>query len=433
MLVLDTASANFEKEFAPLENRFDAGASDKKISATVQDILAMVRKDGDDALFRLTKKYDGIGLSPNTVAISQAEMKKAGKEISPKLKSAINTAHKNITEFHKKQVEKSWTMKTGKSGKSKIGQIVTPIRRAGLYVPGGTASYPSSVLMNAIPANVAGVKEIVICSPTPNDRVEPALLYAASLCGVKEFYRVGGAQAVGALAFGTETIKKVDKITGPGNAWVAEAKRQVFGQVDIDMIAGPSEVCIVADNDADPEWVAADILSQAEHDELAWTFLISPSKELIQNVVIEISMQVESLERRDIASKSYANRFFAIKTKSIRESIKLANRLAIEHLELAFKGADKMVKDVRDAGAIFVGNYSPEVLGDYIAGPNHVLPTSGSARFFSPLGVYDFQKRSSLIHYTKNDFLDVAEKVALIAESEGLTAHAKSARIRIKE
>ena len=432
MLVLDTASANFEEEFAPLENRFDAGALDKKISSTVQDILAMVRKDGDDALFKLTKKYDSISLSPSTIAISQAEMKKAGKEISPKLKSAINTAHKNITEFHKKQVEKSWTMKTGKSGKSKIGQIVTPIRRAGLYVPGGTASYPSSVLMNAIPANVAGVKEIVICSPTPNDRVEPALLYAASLCGVKEFYRVGGAQAVGALAFGTETIKKVDKITGPGNAWVAEAKRQVFGQVDIDMIAGPSEVCIVADNDADPEWVAADILSQAEHDELAWTFLISPSKELIQNVVIEISMQVESLERRDIASKSFANRFFAIKTKSIPESIKLANRLAIEHLELAFKGADKMVKDIRNAGAIFVGNYSPEVLGDYFAGPNHVLPTSGSARFFSPLGVYDFQKRSSLINYTKNDFLDVAEKVALIAESEGLTGHAKSARIRIK-
>ena len=432
MKILDTASPNFETEFAPLENRFNAGQPDKNISAVVGEILGEVRSGGDAALFGLTKKFDGIDLTPKTAAITPSEMKKGGKEIPPKLKSAINTAHKNITAFHKKQVEKSWTIKTGPSGKSKIGQVVSPIRRAGLYVPGGTAPYPSSVLMNAIPAKVAGVKEIVICSPTPNGRVEPALLYAASLCGIKEFYRVGGAQAVGALAFGTETISKVDKITGPGNAYVAEAKRQVFGEVDIDMIAGPSEVCVVADNSADPAWVAADILSQAEHDELSWTFLVTPSEKLIRSVIDEISAQVKDLKRKDIASKSLMNRFFAVRTKSIREGIKIANRLAIEHLELAFKGADGMVKDVRDAGAIFVGNYSPEVLGDYFAGPNHVLPTSGSARFFSPLGVYDFQKRSSLISYTKGDFLSVSEKIALIAESEGLTAHARSARIRKK-
>ncbi len=427
MKTLDTKSKDFRKSFAPVLNR-TTGSSGRVTAKTVADIVAKVRKNGDKALFAYTKKFDKVSFTPRTIRVSPARMKTAEKDIPPKLKSAIKTALANIKRFHKMQVEKGFTIKTGKS--SKVGQKVTPLKRVGLYVPGGSASYPSSVLMNAIPAIVAGVKDIVICSPAPNGITNPAVIYAAALCGITEFYKVGGAQAIAAMAYGTKTIKQVDKITGPGNAYVAEAKRQVFGQVDIDMIAGPSELLVIADSSANPAWAAADLLAQAEHDILAWPILLATSTSFIKKTVAELLRQVEQLDRKNIAKKCLAKRFYAVKTASINEAISLANEVAIEHLELAFNGAEKAVNKITNAGAIFVGHYSAEVLGDYIAGPNHVLPTSGSARFFSPLGVYDFVKRTSIINYSKADFAKLAEKTAVFADSEGLDGHARASRIR---
>jgi len=438
MKVLDTRSRNFTKSFAPLEERFST--QDAGIAKKVERIVRDVRKNGDRALFAWTKKLDGIALNKKTARVSAKRLENAGKKLPTELKAAIRTAFNNIKKFHARQVEKSWSIKTG--GRA-VGQQIRPIKRVGLYVPGGTASYPSSVLMNALPAKVAGVKELVICSPAPacaakaplrRDKpggyTNDAVLYAARLCGVKEFYRVGGAQAVAAMAYGTDTIKKVSKIVGPGNAYVAQAKRSVFGKVDIDMIAGPSEICIVADSTANPAWCAADILSQAEHDERAWAFLITPSNGLINKVAKEVMRQVKSLPRKDIAKKCLAKHYYAVKTRSVSEAIALANRIAPEHLQLVLKNSAARVKEIQNAGAVFVGSYTPEVLGDYLAGPNHVLPTSGSARFFSPLGVYDFIKRTSVINYSKKDFMRVADKCAVFAESEGLTAHARAAKIR---
>ena len=427
MKLLNTRSNDFLKSFAPLEERYLAQNS--AIEKTVDKIVRDVRKNGDRALFAWTKKLDGIALNKKTASVTAARMRNAEKKLPPKLKAAIKTAFNNIKTFHKRQVEKSWSVKRGGST---VGQQIRPIERVGLYVPGGTASYPSSVLMNALPAIVAGVKQLVVCSPTPGGKISDAILYAAHLCGVTEFYRVGGAQAIAAMAYGTNTIKKVSKIVGPGNAYVAQAKRSVFGKVDIDMIAGPSEICIVADSSANPAWCAADILSQAEHDERAWAFLITPSTGLINKIAKEIEKQVESLPRKKIAKKSLAKNYYAIKTRSVNEAITLANAIAPEHLQLALKNPGTRVKEIQNAGAIFVGHYTPEVLGDYLAGPNHVLPTSGSARFFSPLGVYDFIKRSSVINYSKKDFLRVADKCAIFAEAEGLTAHARAATIRVR-
>ena len=426
MKILNTRSTDFSKSFAVLEERYLT--QETSVEKTVDKIVSDVRKNGDRALFAWTKKLDGIALNKKTASISAERMRNAEKKLPAKLKSAIRTAFNNIKTFHKRQVEKSWSIKRGSST---VGQQIRPIERVGLYVPGGTASYPSSVLMNAIPAKVAGVKEIVVCSPAPGGKTGDAILYAAHLCGVTEFYRVGGAQAVAAMAYGTRTIKKVSKIVGPGNAYVALAKRTVFGKVDIDMIAGPSEICIVADSSANPAWCAADILSQAEHDEQAWAFLVTPSSGLINKVAKEIERQIKSLPRKDIAKKCLAKHFYAVKTRSISEAVSLANRIAPEHLQLVFKNSASRVKDIHNAGAIFVGHYTPEVLGDYLAGPNHVLPTAGSARFFSPLGVYDFIKRTSVINYSKKDFLRVANKCAIFAESEGLTAHARAAKIRL--
>ncbi len=426
---MNTRQRGFDKKIQPLVNRFET-SSDATIRNVVARILKDVQINGDDALFKYTKKFDRLDLTSKNVRLTEKHFKNASEEVSPRLKSAIKTAYKNIKSFHKEQVEKSWFVK---KGSSRLGQMIRPLERVGLYVPGGTASYPSSVLMNAIPALVAGVKEIIICSPAPGGVINSAVLYAASLCGVKEFYAVGGAQAVAAMAFGTKSIKRVDKIVGPGNVYVAEAKRAVFGRVDIDMTAGPSEICIIADSGAKAAWCAADILSQAEHDEMAWLVLLTTSARLIEETKKEIDKQLSFLPRADIARKCIKNRFYAIECRSIGEAIKLANAIAPEHLELVFKNAASKLNVIENAGAIFVGHYSPEALGDYMAGPNHVLPTSGSARFFSPLGVYDFQKRLSVIQYSKKDFLQVAQKVALFAEAEGLDAHAAAARIRISD
>ena len=427
MKILNTRSKGFLKSFAPLEERYLT--QDSAVGKIVDKIVRDVRKNGDRALFAWTKKLDGIALNKQTASVSAARMRNAEKKLPAKLKAAIKTAFNNIKTFHTRQVEKSWSIK---KGGSILGQQIRPIERVGLYVPGGTASYPSSVLMNALPAKVAGVKELVICSPSPAGKISDAVLYAAHLCGVTEFYRVGGAQAVAAMAYGTKTIKKVSKIVGPGNAYVAQAKRTLFGKVDIDMIAGPSEICIVADFSANPAWCAADILSQAEHDEQAWAFLITPSNGLINKVAKEVDRQVKELPRKKIAKKCLAKNFYAIKTRSVNEAITLANAIAPEHLQLALQNSAARVKEIQNAGAIFVGHYTPEVLGDYLAGPNHVLPTSGSARFFSPLGVYDFIKRTSVINYSKKDFMRVADKCAIFAEAEGLTAHARAATIRVR-
>ncbi|MBI5638085.1 MAG: histidinol dehydrogenase [Nitrospinae bacterium] len=426
MIKLDTRAKDFAKKFTRLTGRFRE--SDPAIVKAAAAIVDDVRKNGDRALFAYTKKFDRLALTPKTVKVPAAAFKKAEKEISHGLKEAIYLAASNIVHFHDLQKEESWAAKTGSS---RIGQLIRPLRRVGLYVPGGKASYPSSVLMNAIPALVAGVEEIVICSPAPDGQINPAVLFAADICGVREFYTVGGAQAVAAMAFGTKTIKRVDKIVGPGNAFVAEAKRLVFGHVDIDMIAGPSEICIVADDTADPAWCAADILSQAEHDELAWPVFVSPSAKMCAAVDTEVARQAELLPRKDIAKKCLKGRFHIIKTRSLDEALSLANDVAAEHLQLAFDGAAEHLHSIRNAGAVFVGHYTPEVLGDYMAGPNHVLPTAGSARFFSPLGVYDFFKRSSLIEYSEKDFSAVGEMVALFADAEGLSAHARAARIRL--
>jgi histidinol dehydrogenase len=428
VIFLVSSKKGFAAKFSALAER--TNSSNPEIASVAGRIVEDVRKNGDKALFGWTFKLDKMRLSTKTARVTKDEFKKAGDKLSSYLKKAITDSFINVVNFHSNQIEQGWTVKTGTS---RVGQLIRPLKRVGLYVPGGKAAYPSSVIMNAVPALVAGVEEIAICSPAPGGVMNPAVLYAAELCGVKEFYKVGGAQAVSAMAYGTKTIKKVDKITGPGNAYVAEAKRMVFGKVDIDMIAGPSEICVVADDTANPAWCAADILSQAEHDELALPVFISHSQKACEAVVREVTLQVERLKRREIAKKCLKNRFHIITTKNIGESLRLANDLAPEHLQLVFKGAAKKLDEVRNAGAVFIGDYSPEALGDYMAGPNHVLPTSGSARFSSPLGVYDFIKRTSLIDYSRQDFLKVAEDVATFAEAEGLTAHAESARIRTRK
>jgi len=426
MITLDARARDFSKKLARLEDRF--AASDPRIARDAAAIVEDIRRYGDKALFQWTEKLDGQKLTPKTARVAKGRFRQAAKHISPALKEAMVASFVNIVEFHSHQCEQSWVLK---NGGTRVGQIIRPLQRVGLYVPGGKAAYPSSVLMNAVPAIVAGVEEIVICSPAPKGQINPAVLFAADLCGIAEFYQVGGAQAVAAMAYGTKTIKKVDKIVGPGNAYVAEAKRLVFGAVDIDMIAGPSEICIVADDTANPAWCAADILSQAEHDELALPVFISHSAKLCAAVAKETERQVKTLERRAIAEKCLEDRFHIIRSRNLVESLNIANALAMEHLELAFKDASKRLDDVQNAGAVFVGHYTPEVLGDYLAGPNHVLPTSGAARFSSPLGVYDFIKRSSLIEYSKAAFAKVGEKAAVFARAEGLTAHAKAATIRL--
>lgn len=427
MITLDSRQKDFQKKFLRLVER--ATEADPRIARTAAGIVADVKKNGDEALFKWTRRLDDLRLTKKTVRAGRAEFREAAKAVGPELKTALTAAFISVVEFHAHQIERSWLVK---SGKTRVGQLIRPLRRVGLYVPGGKAAYPSSVIMNAVPAMVAGVEEIVVCSPAPGGAVNPAVLFAADMCGVSEFYKVGGAQAVAAMAYGTESVGKVDKITGPGNAYVAEAKRMVFGSVGIDMIAGPSEICVIADDSANPAWCAADLLSQAEHDELALPIFISPSKRMCEAVVGEMEKQAALLDRRKIAEKCMKNRLHVIRARNIGEAMRMADELAPEHLQLVFKGASKRLDEIQNAGAVFVGNWSPEALGDYLAGPNHVLPTSGSARFSSPLGVYDFIKRSSVIEYSKSDFMKVAKSVSALASAEGLTAHANSAAMRLK-
>lgn len=402
-----------------------------ELEARTAEIVQAVRTRGDAALIELAAKFDQVDLNPGSLRVTEAEISTAYGLVKPDFLAALKRAKASIENFHRKQLRQSW-LEPDEAG-SILGQLVRPLERVGIYVPGGTAAYPSSVLMNAVPATVAGVKEIVMVTPVKEGgQVTPEVLVAASEAGVSEIYKVGGAQAIAALAYGTETIKKVDKITGPGNIYVTLAKKAVYGQVDIDMLAGPSEILVVADSAADPAYIAADLLSQAEHDVLASAILITDSQELLDKVLPEIEAQLQRLPRRAIASKSLLDYGAAILVKSPQEGIALANRFAPEHLELMLENPFEYLGLVKNAGAVFLGKYSPEPLGDYFAGPNHVLPTGGTARFYSPLNIDTFTKKMSVISYSGAGLQKVAADVIVLAETEGLGAHAAAIRLRTK-
>ncbi len=396
----------------------------------VAEIVADVRRNGDAALYAYCEKFDKAKLS--SLQVSKAEIEEAVASVEPEFMEILRKAAENIRAFHSRQVRNSFVI--SEENGVVVGQKIIPVDRAGLYVPGGTAAYPSTVLMDSIPAKIAGVREVVMVTP-PNQegKVNPVILAAASIAGVDKIFKVGGAQAVAALAYGTESLPKVDKIVGPGNAFVAEAKKQVFGQVSIDMIAGPSEILIVADGASNPRHLAADLLSQAEHDKLASAVLVTDSDELAAAVQAELEVQIPLLERREIARASVDNNGKIIVAKNLAQAIDIANEIAPEHLELCVDNPFDYLDAIRHAGSIFMGRNCPEALGDYFAGPNHTLPTAGSARFSSPLGVDDFIKKTQFTYYTRSALEKVAPDVAYFACQEGLTAHARSALIRMEE
>ena len=389
----------------------------------VQKILAAVRKSGDEALKKFTLRYDGH----ENIRLSSRQIDGHAKKADRSLMAALEFSAKRIRAFHERQKQGSWFFE--KQG-IKLGQIIKPLVRAGVYVPGGKASYPSSVLMNVIPAQVAGVREIAVAVPSPGGNINPSVMAAIRLLGVTEVYTIGGAQAVAALAYGTRTIKRVDKIVGPGNIYVAMAKKLVFGEVDIDMIAGPSEILIIADSAANPDFMAADMLSQAEHDPLASSVLVTDSEDLAHRTAASIQEQLKNLSRKQIASKSLQSYGAIIIRKDMDEAVELANLIAPEHLEIMTREPDVIAEKIESAGAVFLGDWSAEPLGDYAAGPNHVLPTGGTARFSSPLGVYDFLKHTSYLKFSQKGFSMLAGVVEEIALSEGLTAHGNSVNIR---
>jgi histidinol dehydrogenase len=398
----------------------------------VEEIVNSVRLEGDRALLKYTLRFDGVELDAGYLKVSRHEIDNAYNYVDGKLLDVIKKARQNIGSFHLKQKENSW-ISTENDGVI-LGQLYRPLEAVGVYVPGGTAAYPSSVLMNVIPAKVAGVERIIMVTPPGKDgSVNPAILVAANEAGVDEIYRIGGAQAIAALAFGTDTIPKADKIVGPGNIYVATAKRLVYGYCDIDMFAGPSEIMIVADDTAKPAYIAADLLSQAEHDTLASSILVTTSKILAVEVQSEIRKQVEYLGRKDILCKSLQDYGAIIIVDDIAKALEIVNNIAPEHLELCVNEPFSLLDSVKNAGAIFLGNYSSEPVGDYFAGPNHVLPTGGTARFFSPLNVGDFIKKSSVISYTRKALRHVKDDIILFAEAEGLTAHANAVRIRFRQ
>lgn len=400
------------------------------VEAIVSDIIADVRENGDKALFAYCEKFDKAKLS--ALQVTQQEMDEALAQVEPAFLEILEKAAANIRKFHSRQVRNSFVI-NDEDGVV-IGQKIIPVDRAGLYVPGGTASYPSTVLMDSIPAKIAGCREVVMVTP-PNQegKIQPVILAAAKVAGIDRIFKVGGAQAIAALAYGTETVPKVDKIVGPGNAFVAEAKKQVFGKVSIDMIAGPSEILIVADGATDPRYAAADLLSQAEHDKLASAVLVTDSLSLAEAVQQELERQIPLLERREIARASIDDYGKIIVAENLMQAIDIANEIAPEHLELCVEQPFDYLDKIRHAGSIFMGRNCPEALGDYFAGPNHTLPTSGTARFSSPLSVDDFIKKTQFTYYTKDALKKVAKDVAYFAKAEGLTAHAKSAAIRTEE
>lgn len=400
--------------------------------AVVQEIVNEVKEKKDSAVFAYTKKFDGAEVNASNIRVTEEEIGEAMKEVEPGLLEVMKKAMKNIRDYHQMQIQHSWF--DSKPDGSILGQKVTALESVGVYVPGGKAAYPSSVLMNIIPAEVAGVKRIVMVTPPGKDgKVNPVTLTAAHLAGATEVYKVGGAQAVAALAFGTESIPRVNKIVGPGNIFVALAKKAVYGHVSIDSIAGPSEILVLADETANPRFVAADLLSQAEHDELASAILVTTSKELAENVSKQVDSFVKELSRKEILEKSLENFGYILVAETMEEAVETANAIASEHLEIVTKNPFEVMTKIHNAGAIFIGEYSSEPLGDYFAGPNHVLPTNGTAKFFSPLGVDDFIKKSSIIYYSKEALEPIHKDIIAFAEAEHLTAHANSIRVRFEK
>ena len=403
-----------------------------KFEAAVADILANVKEKGDEALFSYTKKFDKVEVTPETIRVTEEEIEEAYKAVDASLLEVIRKALVNIRSYHEKQRQNSWFTSTENG--TMLGQKVTPLNRVGVYVPGGKAVYPSSVLMNIVPAKVTGVPHIVMTTPPGKDgKVNPSTLVAAKEAGADEIYKVGGAQAIGALAYGTASIPKVDKIVGPGNIFVALAKKAVYGHVSIDSIAGPSEILVLADETANAHYVAADLLSQAEHDEMASAILITTSTELAQNVEKEIEGYLKVLSRKEIIEKSLENFGYILIAEDMDEAIEAANEIASEHMEIVTKNAFEVMMKVRNAGAIFIGEYSSEPLGDYFAGPNHVLPTNGTAKFFSALSVDDFIKKSSIVYYSRSALQEIHKDIIQFASSEQLTAHANSIAVRFEE
>tara|TARA_B100001027_G_scaffold81827_1_gene56078 strand:+ start:1748 stop:3046 length:1299 start_codon:yes stop_codon:yes gene_type:complete len=403
----------------------------KNQSSSVKKILYDVKKEGDKAVIKYEKKFSKIKLFPKNIKFSKNEIKMISKKIDKNLKNSIDIAFKRIKQFHSKQKFSSFRYKD--KYKNELSYKFTPIEKVGVYVPGGTASYPSTVLMNCIPAMVAGVKNIYLTTPALSSNVNPGIIYAAKKCGVNEIYKTGGAHSIAALTYGTQTFKKVDKIVGPGNTYVASAKREVFGEVGIDMVAGPSEVTIVADKFSNPEWIASDLIAQAEHDIYAQSILVTNSKELIKSVNFNLKLQLKNLPKKKIASKSIQNYGLAIYATNYKNIIDIINTIAPEHLEINLKNYMNILKKIRNAGSIFLGKFSPEAMGDYIAGPNHVLPTSGSAKFSSGLSVNDFLKRYSLIKISKSGIERLGPSVIKLAEHENLEGHANSVKIRLKK
>lgn len=427
MRILDANTPGFDAALEALLDR--AQSFDVSVDEAVRDIISSVRHEGDQALLTLTERFDALKLdSAEQLEIPFDQWRLASESLDPELRKALETAAERIREFHIHQRESSWQFEQADG--TRLGQQITALDRVGLYVPGGKAAYPSSVLMNAIPAQVAGVGELIMVVPTPGGEISPAVLASAYLTGVDRLFRIGGAQAIAALAYGTHTVPRVDKIVGPGNIYVAAAKKQVFGDVGIDMIAGPSEVVVICDAGADPDWVAMDLFAQAEHDEQAQAIAIFLDRQMLERVQKAISRLLSGMERRTIIEKSLARQGALIEVASIGEAINLANRIAPEHLELMVADPQPLLEHVRHAGAIFCGYHSAESLGDYCAGPNHVLPTAGTARFSSPLGVYDFQKRSSVIHCSPAGAAALSPVASTLARAENLTAHAQSAEYR---
>lgn len=408
-----------------LKQRASASVAEDDIQKTVRKIIMDVQKQGDRAVIRYTKKFDALKL--DRLAVNKREIESAANRVDKEFIGALEESAARIRYFHERQKEKSWQFT---KDNITLGQIIRPLERVGVYVPGGKAAYPSTVLMNAIPAQVAGVSEIALCVPTPDGKVNPYVAAAIKLLNVKEVYRIGGAQAVAALACGTETIKKVDKIAGPGNIYVAVAKKMVFGEVGIDMVAGPSEILIIADNKANPSFIAADLLSQAEHDEMASSILATDSSTMAESVQEELAKQLKLLTRREIAEDSLRRYGAIIITRNLNKAVDIANRIAPEHLEIMTGRPSDLLPGIKNAGAVFLGHWTPEPLGDYAAGPNHTLPTGGTARFSSPLGVYDFIKRTSLISASKTGFAALAGTVETLADVEGLEAHGNTVRVR---
>lgn len=428
MKVISTDKSGFKEEFEAILNRADLDM--EKVMPVVAGIIKDIKTRGDEALLEHIARFDNWEpQSPKDLKIDPALMKKAYENLDEKLKAALHLAYERIYAYHQKQLPKSWL--DFEDNGTVLGQKVTAVESAGLYIPGGKAAYPSSLLMNAIPAIVAGVKKIVVTTPTPGNEPNGLLLAACHLCGIEEVYKVGGASAIAAMAYGTQTIPKVDVITGPGNIFVATAKKMVYGDVNIDMIAGPSEIGIIADESANPKFVAIDLLSQAEHDEMASSILITTSKELAKAVLKEVEEFLKILKRKDIAKKSIDERGAIIVADCLDEAVELMNKIAPEHLEVMTANPFELLPKIRHAGAIFLGENTPEPIGDYIAGPNHTLPTGGTARFFSPLGVENFLKKSSIISFSCQALANIGEAAAILAHTEGLEAHAKAIEVRL--